>query len=200
MSYYTEWTSLRSSAPALSIRDVDISLSGPLIEQPSFLSFLATAQMLEIPILATTWDAGSSQAGLGGTSIIHSADVDMMTLFAYKRIHEISKRNMTETQLMRILVGEIAVSCHRAIRQNPHITQLRGICWDVSADDDKPWPVLIFERSNSGDLYNWIEQAAKLWHPPGLTERIRYCVEVGTAIAAMHSISNHYLLLLYEPD
>ncbi|KAI1255339.1 hypothetical protein MGN70_003404 [Eutypa lata] len=189
MSYTSEWTSVLSSEIAQPIHHGEIPPSEELAKPASFLTFLATAQKLEIPILATTWEAGASEAGLGGTSIILSSDIDLTTEFAYKRIHEWSKRTMTEMQLMSLLVAEIAVLGHRAIRQHAHITQLRGICWDVSHDDDKPWPVLVFERSVLGNMYSYF--TANIWRKNEFEERataLRHIIEIGSAIATMHSI------------
>lgn len=191
MSYTSEWTSVLSSEIAQPIHHGEIPPSEELAKPASFLTFLATAQKLEIPILATTWEAGASEAGLGGTSIILSSDIDLTTEFAYKRIHEWSKRTMTEMQLMSLLVAEIAVLGHRAIRQHAHITQLRGICWDVSHDDDKPWPVLVFERSVLGNMYSYF--TANIWRKNEFEERataLRHIIEIGSAIATMHSIRN----------
>ncbi|KAI1806722.1 serine/threonine protein kinase japonica group [Daldinia bambusicola] len=181
MSYTAEWTSILSSDC-----DIVISPTEELSLQTDLITFLATAQRFQIPILPTTWETGRSEAGLGGTSIIHGSDVDLVTLFAYKRVHETSKRTTTENQLFGLLVREITISGHNFIRQNPHITQLQGICWDISADD-KPWPVLIFERSDLRDLYSYYDRKPS-WQETDLPARIRYCVEIGTAIIAMHSI------------
>jgi hypothetical protein len=100
---------------------------------------------------------------------------------------------MLETQLIGLLVAEIAVLGCRAIREYLHIAQLLGICWDVSPDDDKPWPVLVFEESKLGNLHSYC------WRPlrRTFTDNLRFCVDIGTSIAAMHS-NGAYICLWYK--
>lgn len=152
-----------------------------------FLSFLATAQALQIPFLAITWKAAQQDIGSGGTSRINEALQDLDTSFAFKRIHEDSKQEKTEEQIFQILINEITILGHTFIRKHPNIAHLQGICWDISPTDDIPWPVLVFEKTHFGDLYNFA--SSPIGRELGIIERLRLCIDIGRAITDMHSAS-----------
>ena len=74
---------------------------------------------------------------------------------------------------------------HHLLREHPNIVELQGICWDVPADDEV-WPVLVFEKTQFGDLYNFLR--VPVGRDLSITERLKLCVDVGTAIIDMHSL------------
>jgi serine/threonine protein kinase len=79
------------------------------------------------------------------------------------------------------------VLAHKSVREHPNIAQLQGICWDVSAFDDKPWPVLVFEKTHLGDLYEFAMLPAG--RTMNFSQRLRLCMDMGRAIMDMHSMS-----------
>jgi hypothetical protein len=149
----------------------------------NFLSFLATAQALRIGFLHITWDAARGEVGIGGTSRIHQALLDLDNSFAFKTYH---KRGHSEEQVFRTLITEITVLSQPVVRMHPNMAQLQGICWDISPNDDKPWPVLVFEKSHLGDLYHFAGHGGK---DMTIHERLELCIDIGRAIADMHSHS-----------
>jgi len=188
-------------------------------EHCNFLSFLATAQALEIPFLPITWEAARRSFGKGGTSRISEADGNIETSFALKRFKRFkrndgnsnnfpngldsqsntnnssipnghgSERDIPDVQIFRALTNEIIVLGHRSIREHPNIGHLQGICWDI-APDDTPWPVLVFEKSEYEDLYDFAQRP--IGRAMGIDERVKLCVDIGSAIQYMHSISKWY--------
>ncbi|EJP61144.1 uncharacterized protein BBA_09919 [Beauveria bassiana ARSEF 2860] len=146
----------------------------------NFLSFLATAQALEIEFLPIAWDA-SGAIGTGGTASIHQTPVNLDTSFAFKTYR---KQHKTEEQIFRTLIAEITILCQPFIREHANIAQLHGICWDISLDNDKPWPVLVFEKSHLGDSYHFVRHGGQDMTPE---ERLSLCVDIGRAIIDMHS-------------
>lgn len=147
----------------------------------NFLSFLATAQALGIEFLNIAWDAARGVVGTGGTSRIHQALLNLDTSLAFKTYH---RRNQAdEQQEFCTLINEITVLSQPFVRGHPNIAQLQGICWDISPDD-KPWPVLVFEKSHLGDLHHFARHGGRdmTFH-----ERLKLCVDIGRAVADMHS-------------
>ncbi|KAI1631178.1 TPR-like protein [Biscogniauxia mediterranea] len=185
MSCTYEWSSTNSWSRTRSTSGLEISESDASPEPVDFLSFLATAQKLQIQFLPITWEAARPGLGFGGTSKIDQALVDTQTSFAFKRIHEISKQEKTEKQIFQTLINEITILSHAVVREHPGIAQLQGICWDISPEDDKPWPVLVFEKTHFGDLYNFMR--LPLGREMGFRDRLNLCIDIGTAIADMHS-------------
>ncbi|KAF6515568.1 hypothetical protein HZS61_004309 [Fusarium oxysporum f. sp. conglutinans] len=147
----------------------------------NLLSFLATVQHLQIQFLPLAWDVGRGLVGIGGTSRIHQALMDINTSFAFKTFH---KRHIPEERVFRSLTTEITVLSQPFVREHPNISQLQGISWDISPDDDKPWPVLVFEKSHLGDLYHFVQHSGKNM---SLEERLGLCSDIGNAIMDMHA-------------
>lgn len=170
-SYWLHW----QSASGAEVSEIE---ADP--ERFNFLAFLATAQALEIEFLPMAWDA-SGAIGAGGTSRIHQTLANLDTSFAFKtyRTH-----NKTEEQIFQTLIAEITILSQPFIREHANIAQLHGICWDISPDNDKPWPVLVFEKSHLGDLYRFITSEGRNMT---LEERLFLCADIGRAIIDMHS-------------
>jgi hypothetical protein len=152
-----------------------------------FLSFLATAQALDITFLPITWETARGDVGFGGTSRINQSLANLYTSFAFKRIHGTSKQEKTGNEIFRILTNEITILCHKIVREHRNIAQLQGICWDISPEDGKPWPVLVFEKSQFGDLYHFA--SLPVGREMNISDRIRLCVDIGKAVMSMHSSS-----------
>ncbi|KAI1284233.1 TPR-like protein [Xylaria sp. FL0933] len=192
------WCALAYSANMTCISEWSISFShtrlSTALELPepdarpkrfSILSFLATAQTLGVTILPITWEAARQDVGSGGTSKIHESLANLRTSLAFKRIHEISKQEKTDSELFRILANEVTILSHPIVREHENIAQLQGICWDISPDDGKPWPVLVFEKSQFGDLYDFA--SLPVGRDMDVSNRIKLCVDIGTALLDMHS-------------
>lgn len=152
-----------------------------------FISFLATAQALKIEFLPITWEAARQDIGSGGTSRVSEARQDLGTSFAFKRVHEDGKREKTEEEIFQTLINEITTLGHTYIREHSNIAQLQGICWDISPDDDIPWPVLIFEKTHFGDLHSFA--SSTIGREMDIGKRLKLCVDIGTAIIDLRSFS-----------
>lgn len=151
------------------------------------ITFLAVMQKLEIDILPITWQAARLPIGAGATGKINEALINLHTSFAFKCASDRQKEGEYEGTIIQALINEITVLGHPLIRKHSNIVELQGICWDVTSDNnggDKVWPALVFKKSQYGDLYNFATM------PVGrelcMAERLKLCVDVGTAISDMH--------------
>lgn len=150
-----------------------------------FARFFSQVMRLNIHLLPMAWDAGRESIGAGATSRINEAKNLNMSL-AFKR----ADRNRSDEQIFDSLTREITILALKSISDHPNIAQLQGICWDVSAgeneDDDRLWPVLIFPKSQFGDLGKLIAQSDD--RSLDFQQRSKLCVDVGTAIMDMHAL------------
>ena len=73
---------------------------------------------------------------------------------------------------------------HPVIREHPNVVELEGICWDVQSEG-KVWPVLVFQKTQPGDLESFMELPAG--RDLSIKDRLKLCMDVGTAIMDMHS-------------
>lgn len=189
MSYTSRgWT---ARTPTLLTLDSAATLNS----SADLLSFLATAQALNVEILSITWDAARQHIGSGATSQIRESLVNLHTSFAFKRFHDVQLRTESqEEDIFRALTNEILVLGNRAVREHPNIVQLQGVCWDIDTND-RPWPVIALEKSQYGDLSTFatLPVGRKLT----FQERVQICVDIGASVMDMHSnsesLTNAYL-------
>jgi hypothetical protein len=70
--------------------------------------------------------------------------------------------NKPEKEIFQRLINEITVLRHPATQGYPNTLELQEIYWDISPrmqehdtpDNEKVWPVLMFEKSYLRDLYD----------------------------------------------
>ncbi|KAF5614656.1 serine threonine kinase [Fusarium tjaetaba] len=162
----------------------------------NLITFLAVVQKLEIKILPVAWEPGRQLIGRGGTSQINQSVVTLQASFAFKRVSEEDRLNKTEEDIYRCLINEVLVLCHPRVRGHSNILDLQGVCWDVSPENQdaaspdlekqyRIWPVLVFEKSQLGDLFDFAGRpnTQKLT----IMERWMICLDIGKAIAHMQS-------------
>ncbi|KAL2038550.1 hypothetical protein N7G274_008597 [Stereocaulon virgatum] len=148
-----------------------------------FLAFLTTAQALRVEFLPITWQSARKEIGKGGTSVINEALVNRQISFAFKRVRDDEKFEKSKGEIFQSLMDEITVLSHPWIRGHPNIAQLQGVCWDIS--DGNVWPVLVFEKSQFGDLFEFAR--LPVGRELNLNERLELCIGIGKAVVHMHS-------------
>ena len=165
-----------------------------------FIVFLAVAQKLEIEFLPITWQSTRQLIGHGGTSQINQALINLQTRFAFKRVADRHKLDKPEHSIYQSLISEVIALRCPSLQRHPNILELQGICWDIPlrkedseteaaestlSSQDKVWPVLVFEKSEFGDLYHFT--TLPVGRDLGFNERLKLCEDIGTAVADMHS-------------
>ncbi|KAI8932998.1 hypothetical protein NX059_009648 [Plenodomus lindquistii] len=154
---------------------------------PDLLTFLAVIQNLKTGILPITWQVARQHIGKGAIGKVNQALVNLHTSFAFKCVSDEKKRE-NKGAIMSALINEVVTLSHLSIQEHPNIVELQGICWDVTTDElqnHEVWPVLVFEKSQFGDLYDFARLPAG--RDLSFAERLDLCFEVGTAISDMHS-------------
>ena len=146
-----------------------------------FIAFLGLAQRLRLPFLPITWQTALAPVGEGGQAEINQALVNNETSFAFKCF----KRS--DIDPLKEIVQEMVVLSHPVVQEHEHILSLEGICWDVT-DYDEVWPVLVFQKSQLGDLYRFAK--SEKFANQSIHDLLNICVDVGIAIKDMHRNGN----------
>lgn len=175
-SYSAGWRH-QSSAPELEDQDRATDSN-----QFNLITFLATAQAFQIELLPIIWDTARDAVGGGATSRIRESLINIETSFAFKSF---TGGEQSDEKIFQTLINEITVLSHPAIREHPTISHLQGICWEISGHGDKPWPVLVFEKSHLRDLWHFAHHLGRELHIEG---RLSLCLDIGRAISVMHRI------------
>lgn len=109
----------------------------------------------------------------------------------------------SENPLLRYLIDEISILGHPLIHKHPNVVDLEGICWEIiaekgmrisrevpigfSAGGQGIRPVLVFQKSKHGDLYDFMVQGQG--KSLDFSSRIDICIDVARAVSEMHSQS-----------
>jgi hypothetical protein len=157
----------------------------------SFIALLALAQRLEIPFLSITWQALLDNLGQGGQARVSQAVANVQTSFAFKRFRDDSTGNVDEDTPFQAVINEMIMLSHHAIRDHPYVVTLEGICWDIPGNSDQVWPVLVFEKSIHGDLFQFTK--AGRGSTLSFQDKLKLCTDIGIAIRDMHSNSMCFL-------
>jgi hypothetical protein len=171
----TFWRSGTFSRSATSSQTVALYL------HHDFLAFLAIAQRLKIDFLPITWQPAMDRVGEGATAEIWQSLINLQTNFTFKRF----KGSLNESSNFQVLISEIMILADASIRNHENIIRLEGICWDIPTGENEVRPVLVFEKSQHGDLKQFVQSisGSKI---DSMT-RLKLCVDVGLAILVMHS-------------
>ena len=158
------------------------------------ISFLAVAQYYEIDFVSVTWEEGRGKVGLGATSEIWQSSASRRVDFAFKRTKLATRSpidSQDEEKAFNALVSEISVLRHPLIQHHQNIVNLEGICWEISSQSERVWPVLILEKAQLGDLESFM--FSKEGKALTIRERLGLSGDIANAIIALHSNGMHLL-------
>jgi hypothetical protein len=153
--------------------------------ESDFISFLELAQRLHFDFLPITWHPALERVGQGATSEIRQALITLNLNFAFKRVRQSRQLRSEKNSTFQTLVTELLVLGYPSIRNHPNMSSLYGICWDVSLDDGRVWPVFVFQKSEFGDLENFMK--TDVGKEMSLENRLWLCADIATAVAELHS-------------
>ena len=160
----------------------------------NLIAFLATAQACGVDFLNLVWHQVENLIGRGGSADIRQRIMSDQFSFAFKgmSLPRMSgdtscqeDQSTKERRAFQALITEISILCHPSIREHRNIVKLEGVCWEISAGDEKAWSVLVFEKAGFGDLHQFMKSntGKNLDFQPSL----QLCSNIGGAIAAMHA-------------
>lgn len=167
-----------------------------------FLKFLGIAQSLQIDFLPTTWQRTERNIGEGASGEIRESLLDASTSFAFKRhlFEACVDQEELEGKILPTIVAELSILHVKSVHYCPNIIDLVGISWDIHCEDDSiisrdqpvdfskaaVIPVLVFQKTEFGDLHTFMTSAAG----KSLTfqERLHICLGVVEAILNIHAL------------
>jgi hypothetical protein len=156
----------------------------PAPELPyDFINFLAVAQWRDVDFLPITWEPALDSVGAGATAEIRQSLINLQLSLAFKRVHLERLCPGHYRNAIRALMSEVLALGHPVIRRHQNIIRLQGICWDVRPD--KVWPVLVFKKSQYGDLKRFM--MSEPGEQMSIKHRLKLARDIATAILSMHS-------------
>lgn len=159
------------------------------------MTFLAVAQDAGIDFLPITWLRGLPAMGTGATAHVRETLINLQMRFAFKVVKEAawidkideSQRPINVKKIFQLLISEISVLGHPSVKEHANIISLLGICWDIQSSG-RVWPVLVFEKANQGDLWNFVTETCQHME---LETKLKLCADVATAVRDLHQNSTH---------
>jgi hypothetical protein len=165
----------------------------------NLITFLVAVQKLRVRFLPVTWQTKEAFIGVGGTSRINQALVVRNKSLVFKRVAEKIKLDEPIETIYRRLINEVMVLYHPAINDHPNILGPLGICWDISpskrqtdssggsnvVNQYETWPVLVFEKSGLGDLYQF--SSSQDARDLDIIDRLKICLDIGSGLSHMQS-------------
>ena len=152
------------------------------VSEYDLITFLAVVQKVQVVIIPITWQSAPVEIARGARSTIYEAFINWQTNFALKCVSDRQKQKLLKTNSFRTLINEVTVLSQ--LRGHRNIIELKGICWDVTTDDEV-WPVLMFEKAPFGDLYDFLKRP--VGRDLSFPERLSLCIDIGNAVIDMHS-------------
>ena len=175
----TTWRDLESGLSHLNLLRICVSDS-----HADLLAFLATAQSKGVDFLPLVWYP-AYYLGRGGFAVLNQSPVKAEFSFAFKRLGERSQPRDVETEDFSLAISELNILMHRPIASHPNIAALQGICWEVNAEEGRILPVLVFEKSTYGDLFQFrdMQEGKKLT----VVQKVALCSQILDALHTVHA-------------
>jgi hypothetical protein len=158
------------------------------------IGFLALIHIYSIDIAFISWDGVRGVLGKGGTARVHQSMELPRVNLAFKRLGVRHKTEMN--QEYRILMSEILTSADDNTRNHPHLACLEGVTWELQPDTRLVMPVLLFEKADCGDLYNFLRSSKA--HLLTFEQRLQLCQDVATGLRGLHEYGNEHSSICYS--
>ncbi|KAL7792472.1 kinase-like domain-containing protein [Trichoderma ceciliae] len=182
VAYVADSGSLESAA-TVATKDVQVKALKTAHDSPyNLLALLATAQEKEVDFLPMTWDEAT--ADRGGQATISQSFFNEKLSYVFKRLHRNFRYPADEIIALKAVISEVIVLGHPEIRGHPNIVRLVGVCFEIDHQTKVPWPVLVFQKAEHGDLKKFLESPRG--KGLGVRERLDLCIDVAAAITLMH--------------
>ncbi|RFU74987.1 serine threonine kinase [Trichoderma arundinaceum] len=182
VAYIADSGNVESSA-TVATNDVKSQVAKTANDSPyNLLSLLATAQEKEVDFLPITWDEAT--ADRGGQASISQSFFNEKLSYVFKRLHRNFKYPAEEIIALRAVISEVIILGHPEIRGHPNVVRLVGVCFEIDRQTKIPWPVLVFQKAEYGDLKKFMDSPRG--RELGLRERLDLCVDIAAAITLMH--------------
>lgn len=157
------------------------------------LSFISIAVKLGVDLVAISWQPGLAVLGAGSTSTVSQAQVDANINLAFKRSVEwspdesFSSEKQTSERFKALIFELVALEL---LRSHPSVINLVGSTWEVDAQTENVWPVLLSERSKYGSLTSYLCS-----EDVSFPTRLELCADIANACIAMHRLGEPHTMI-----
>lgn len=200
MSQRYDITWSQSSGPEGRSTEPDFKV--PTMNQNNnLLSFLAMVQYYSFDFLDAAWADGLEPLGRGGTAEVRELFIHQKRRYAFKRhrvltssivnvstfdqASEIAESKMRRNEkVFNEMVAEVTILGHPVIRNHQNFVRLEGVYWELDADQSDPWPVLVMEQADLGDLWSFATSEEGI--ATTFDDRIGICVDLAQAVYTLH--------------
>lgn len=150
-----------------------------------FVSVLQAAQLCSLDLLPISWLQALGSLGDGGTANLNQSYLNLQLSFAFKRLVFLATGGTGESKIFQVLVSEILALSHPAMRAHPNIVKVLGISWEIDQNSHRVWPVLVFAKTQFGDLHGFMN--TETGRNLTFIERLDFCVAIGSALHTTHA-------------
>jgi hypothetical protein len=149
------------------------------------------AAQLNIDLLNVTWQPALQMLGIGASSQVNPSNAITKKLtFAFKRTR--ARQDQIDATLespkderFKILIREILVLTHPALREHPNVTSLLGVSWEF--DHGEIWPVLVYPSASHGSLEDFMN--SDVGKEATLEVLLKICAELALGADTLHGNS-----------
>jgi hypothetical protein len=153
------------------------------------LSFISIAEKLDVDFVQTTWQPALEMLGKGATSMVQQAQMDAKFGLAFKRSmawpeEDFADTNQQEVARYKALIYELIALA--VLSKHPNVIDLLGITWEIDAETEQVWPVLLTERSIYGTMADFLpsEIGANL----DCRGKLKLCADIARACQSLHNL------------
>ena len=158
------------------------------------LMFLAILQKLKsVHFLELAPSFKNDAEFRGSNTLLHSTRLSDAESIVFKRIDP--QARLAEKEIYKTLITELVTHEHAVIRIHPNIHHIYGIAWEVHPETLQVLPVIAFEKSRLGDLEAFLTEKA---NSISFMQKLHLCLDIGSAIENLHSISESRWSLIIE--
>ena len=159
----------------------------------TLVDFLSIAHQLGVYFIPVSPQNSLGALGRGISGLVTQSIVDVTTNFAFKQF--VGSRSDEESFIDTIyssIITEVRVMQHDLIKQNPHIVDLVGVCWDIDLTSKRVWPVVVTNKADYGNLEDF------LYENQNLTSNMKFqlCAYIAEAVELLHSCGKGKVLPL----
>ena len=166
-----------------------------------FVSVLQAAQLCGLDLLPISWQQALGSLGDGGTANLNQSYLNLQLSFAFKRMSNLVSLAVGpagEAKVFRAIVSEILALSHPAMRAHPNIVKVLGISWEIEPSPHRVWPVLVFTKTQFGDLHSFMN--TDTGRNLTFIEKLDFCIAIGSALHTTHVSSVHTLQRTIYPS
>jgi serine/threonine protein kinase len=153
------------------------------------LSFISIAEKLDVDFVQTTWQPALEMLGKGATSMVQQAQMDAKFGLAFKRSMAWSEEDFADTKQQEVarykaLIYELIALA--VLSKHPNVIDLLGITWEIDAETEQVWPVLLTERSIYGTMADFLP--SEIGTNLDCRGKLKLCADIARACQTLHKL------------